>query len=220
MAEEALSPGEHLGMQVKFWRNQRKLTAQALADRLTLIGAPTLTRVAISKIEVGARGVSLDEWLQLAHALAVPPPLLFLDLEQGTPVRIAAQVAIDPWLAWNWVVGEQAPPMTDRTVAWAEDWFQSQTAVRLYRQRQTWAGQVDNAKSRIRQAEFTGDEEHLKAARAEYAAALAGLAPVLDEMVEVGMRPPAEPESWIEDIRRLGLSKYPDSLRVFVDGER
>ena len=65
------TPTLNLQRQIRVWRERRNLSAQALADRIAKIGG-TLSRVAISKIENGDRGATVEEWLLLAHALAVP----------------------------------------------------------------------------------------------------------------------------------------------------
>lgn len=212
---DALTPGQYLGKQVRFWREQRKISAQALATRCAELGATALTRAAISKIEVGQRSVSVNEWLQLAHALAVPPPLLFLDLKNGQPVKIAERSVLAPWLAWQWVIGDEPPILTERTVTRAEEWMQARTAINLYASQQDASRAVDDANSNIRAAGYAGDDAGLKAGRAELVTALRAVAECLDEMVRIGMTPPEKPAQWVETIRELGLSKYPDSLRVF-----
>lgn len=220
MEDPAKRPGEVLAKQVLAWRKRRNLSVQALADRIAEIGG-TLSRVAISRIENGNRSVSLDEWLQLAHALAVPPPLLFLDLEQGKPVQIAENVTIYPWLAWQWVVGDQAPVMTDRTVTRVEEWHQARTAIGLYTDQAEASRKIERALSHVRAADFIGAGQQgissgqLATARAVLVDGLRELAASLDEMVEVGMTAPTKPADWVEAIRKLGLSRHPDSLRAF-----
>lgn len=210
-------PSEVLARQVRYWRDERrKLSAQGLANRLAEIGAPTLNRRSISKIENGERGVTLDEWLQLAHALAVPPLLLFLDLRQGADVRIADQVIVHPWLAWTWVVGEAPPVMTDRTVTRVEEFANAKHAVELYRHEARAANAVHHAQSSVRSAEFAGDQAALQAARGQYADALRELARCLDDMVENGgMEPPGLPREWVETMRSLKLLRYPDRVQIF-----
>lgn len=216
---EASRPSEVLARQVRRWRDERKLSAQALANRLAEMGSD-LTRRAISKIENGDRGVSVDEWLQLAHALAVPPPLLVLDLESGADVAIAPRVALHPWIVWEWIVGEVASPVPapggGAFVSRVEEFGRARTAIYLYRREKAAASAVHSAQTRIGEAEFTGDEEQQRSARAAYVEALRELARALDAMVEHGMTPPDKPRDWIETIRELGLSQYPDSL-VMVD---
>lgn len=211
-----------LARQVKRWRDERKLSAQALADRLSEMGSK-LSRVAISKIENGERGVSLDEWLQLAHALAVPPPLLFLDLASGEDVAIAPNITLHPWLVWRWATGDSHPlvpaPEGGAYVTRVEEWQRAKTAVFLYQHEQRAAQAVQNALSKIRSAEYAGDAAGLTAARTAHAEALGDLARALDDMVAMGMTPPGKPRPWIETIRDLGLSKYPDALVIYERGD-
>lgn len=214
-------PSEVLPRQLKRWRDERKLSTQALADRLSELGS-ALNRRVISKIESGERGVSLDEWLQLAHALAVPPPLLLVDLKSGQDVAVAPGVVLHPWLVWEWVTGEE-PPLVRASgggafVSRVEEFGRAKTAIFLYRREANAANAVQNARSAMRAAEFAGDEAADKAARSQYADALKALAQVLDEMVENGVEPPGKPREWIETIRSLELSRYPDRLAVHERG--
>lgn len=214
-------PSEVLARQVRRWRGERKLSAQDLANRLADLGSG-LNRRVISKIEAGERGVSLDEWLQLAHALAVPPPLLLIDLESGADVAVAPQVALHPWLVWRWVTGQEPPllptPEGGAAVTRVAEYDRARTAVFLYQHEQRAAEAVNRAVSELRTAEYAGDEAAMTAARAAHADALRDLATALDDMVVVGVKPPEMPREWIETIRRLGLSKYPDSLAIYEKG--
>lgn len=220
MEEQENRPSEVLARQVRYWREkQRKLSAQGLADRLANLGAPHLNRRVISKIENGDRGVTVDEWLQLAHALAVPPPLLFLDLKSGADVRIADGVVIHPWLAWQWVVGEEPPVMSDRTVTRVEEFSRAKHAIELYRFEAAAAGAVLNATSELRRAEFVGDAERAQAARAQYAEALTELARCFNDMIRNDVKPPAVSQAWADDLRALGQLEYPDRLEIFDPGE-
>lgn len=207
MSEPTPTPTEALQRQVRTWRDRRKLSAQALADRVAELGG-SLSRVAISKIENGDRGVSLDEWLQLAHALAVPPPLLFLDLERGEHVQIAPSVVLHPWLAWEWVIGEEPPVMTDRSVTRVQEFTQSRRAIQLYRRERTAAEAVHRAQSAVWGAEYAGDEPAIRASRTQHVDALRELAACLDEMVENDIHPPAKPREWVDTMRSLKLLRY------------
>ena len=206
------------------WRDRRKLSAQALSDRITELGG-SLSGIAIRRIENGERGVSLEEWLLLSHALAVPPALLFLDLQSGEKVAVAPGATLHPWLIWQWVTGAQPPVVNSESgiggmVARVEEWHAALTSVRLYQEEEKAADRVRSAVSDVRRAAFVGDDTRVKAARAEYVDALAGLAAVFDEMVENDITPPGKSPEWIALIREHGMSKYPDRLvAVPVHGE-
>lgn len=215
----ARKPVEVLGAQVRRWRDERNLTAQALASRLAEMGS-SLDRRAILKIETNTRGVSVDEWLQLAHALAVPPPMLFLDLDSGESIAVAPNVVLHPWIVWGWITGEHASPVPSERggalVSRVEEFARAKSALHLYRSEESAADAVHNALSAIRAAEYTGDEAALKLALGGHLKALRELASVLDAMVDNGMTPPAKPEKWIETIRDHTMSRYPDRLQVFI----
>ncbi|WP_192580436.1 helix-turn-helix domain-containing protein [Micromonospora sp. ALFpr18c] len=227
MEDQPRRPSEVLAEQVKVWRDRRKLSAQGLADRIKEIGG-TLSRVAISKIENGDRGVSLDEWLQLAHALAVPPPLLFLDLQSGADIAVAPGVVLHPWLVWEWATGNEPPlvrsPRGGALVSRVEEFTGAQEAIDLYQTEARAGRAINQAQHDIRAAEYSGDDRTATGARAGFVEALRQLAGVLDGMVERGMTPPGKPREWIDAIRELRLSRYPDRLVIFepeaADGER
>src|SRR5690606_15849216 len=192
MEGQASKPSEHLARQLGRWREERKLSAQQLADRIAGLGG-TLSRAAISQIENGDRGVSVDEWPQLA--LAVPPPLLFLDLQSGEDVAIAPRVALHPWLVWEWVTGEVASPVPapegGAYMSRVAEFGRAMTAIYLYRREGAAARAAHSAQTRIGEAEYAGDEEQVRAARAAYVESLRELARALDAMVEHGVTPPA-----------------------------
>jgi transcriptional regulator with XRE-family HTH domain len=226
--DPAMGPSEVLAKQVLVWRKRRNLSVQALADRISDLGG-TLSRVAISRIENGNRSVSLDEWLLLAHVLAVPPVLLFVDLEGGGDVAIAPAVTLHPWLVWQWATGQEPPivrrPGEGSLVTRVEEFGQALTARRLYREEESAANAVQDARALMRRAEFVGEPDAQAAARSAFIEALAMLAKLFDEMIENGITPPGKSPLWIERIRESGLSKYPERLTVYVapgddDGER
>ncbi|MBG0818204.1 helix-turn-helix transcriptional regulator [Planomonospora sp. ID82291] len=213
-------PSQVLQEQLTVWRKRRRLNQQQLADRIKEDGG-TLTRVAISKIETGDRSVSLDEWLQLAYALAVPPPLLFLDLIGGEDVAIVPSAEVHPWLAWQWVIGDGAPVTTSRRVKRNDEWVDAARHVLLYEQERDAAQAVHKAQQAIWSAEYTENPERIQAAKEQHVEALRGLAEVLNEMVERDMNPPGKPREWVELMRNLDMLKYPNSIEIFEpdDGE-
>lgn len=211
-------PSKVLERQLRLWRERRGLSAKGLEDRLAEAGETALTRAAISKIENGARGVGLDEWLQLAHALAVPPPLLFLDLETGTDVEVAAGAVVHPWLAWQWVVGDLAPVTTSRAVTRTREFAQSKRAVDLYRREFGLADAVHRAEADVLAAEEQRDRAGAKAAADRRIEALRRLASHLDNMVDADVTPPGLPREWIETMRRQRMLKHPGEVSIFDDG--
>src|SRR5665213_23417 len=182
MGTDAKRPSEVLAGQVKYWRERRHLTAQQLADRVSDIGGK-LDRVAIAKIETNSRGVSLDETVQLAYALTVPPPLLFLPLGSEDAVAIVPNVVIHPHLAWKWVVGEEGPATSDRLGIRLDESYDALLRVREHER--LWAAQeaMQGAGTDLRMAERSGNPERMQRAKEAHADALGGLAHALDSMI-------------------------------------
>jgi transcriptional regulator with XRE-family HTH domain len=138
--DEPLTPSQVLARRLRELRNRQGLTAKGLSERLRERGV-NLGRVAIAKIEIGERGVSLDEALALAYALNVAPVYLFLPLENDQPVRMAEDkraVKLKAGDMRGWVSGRGAAQGQDkrfylmevdeerfedrrRTVRWAEE---------------------------------------------------------------------------------------------------
>lgn len=206
----ASKPSEILASQVRRWRDRRGLSTQDLADRLAEIGSETLNRRSVSKIENRERGVSLDEWIELAHVLAVPPPLLFLDLESGGDVAVAPSLPLHPWLVWEWATGQHAPITADRRITRVEEFSQARLAIDLYQEQRAASDAVSTAEAAIRAATFAGED--VKGPRARYAEALKRLADALNEMVENGVRPPALSPERVEAMVELRLLKYVDQV--------
>lgn len=212
--ERAERPSEVLERQLAVWRKRRKLSAQDLANRIAEDGG-TLDRLAISKIENGKRGISLDEWLQLAYALAVPPALLFLDLAKGEQVAIVPGAEIHPWLAWQWVTGQSEPITANRRGKRTSEWQDARRYIRIYEREVDASSAVHKAYSRLADAEYTGNAEQIQTARAQQVEALRNLAAIFDEMVTQEMSPPGKPREWIELMRSLDMLKYPEAAEIF-----
>lgn len=204
MEEQAKRPSEILGDQVKEWRRKRNLSAQQLADRVAELGG-TLDRVAISKLENGQRGVSLDEALMLAAALNVPPPLLILPLGSESRVRITDESVIHPHLALEWLAGQQPLASTKRLAIGLQEWHEAAERLRFF-----WAlrqAQVETnlAHGELQRAEYVGDEKRLLAARAAFADALKRLSDCLTSMRDKGVTPPTMRDEYLDKMSELGL---------------
>lgn len=116
-------------------RRPEALSARELAERAAAIGASALTRRAISKIECGARGVSVEEWLQLAHVLGIPPVDLLLDPD-GRGVEVAPGAVLHPQLVRQWFGGP---------VSGADEAFAAEVTVETPRFKVTLRGNGDPA---------------------------------------------------------------------------
>jgi transcriptional regulator with XRE-family HTH domain len=201
-------------------RTERGWSAQRLSEEMSKVGVPW-DRSIVANLEYGRRRtVSVEELLALAYVLAVPPPLLFLDLESGADVEIVAGVALHPWLVWEWATGERPPlvrvPEGGTLITRVEEFARSKTVIHLYRWQGRAAIAVHDADSAVRSAEYVGDADQLRAARAAQVDALHELAKVLDQMIEHNITPPGTRARWVEAIRSLGLSEHPGGL--VVDG--
>lgn len=105
-----------LAAQLAGMRERREgMSAAKLADRVKELGGK-LDRVAISKIENGARGVSLDEALILAAALDIAPLHLFLPLDDNANARIAPEIEVSARQARRWVRGQEPLPGMDERI--------------------------------------------------------------------------------------------------------
>lgn len=221
-------PSEVLAQEVRRWRTERRLSAQDLANRLAELGSTTLNRRVISKIENGERGVSVDEWLQLAHALAVPPAVLLVNLESGEGIAVAPNLHLHPWVVWSWIAGQFAgspvPPSPSASddgrslarLTHVDEFARASRAVQLYEAEQDAARALAEADVRVRSAEYTGDETRLAVEKEAKVAALKDLARTFDAMIENGMNPPPTSEETIGTMRLLGLLTYPDRWAAWL----
>jgi len=110
-------PEKLLAREVRAWRSRRELTAQQLADQVQELGG-SLSRQAISKLENGDRGVSIEELFLLARALRVPPVLLVLPLGAQPKVELLPGRQADTWDAVKWFTGDG--PFPEQPSAWRE----------------------------------------------------------------------------------------------------
>lgn len=192
-------------LQLQKWRNRRGLTTQALADRMGELGEP-IHPSAITKIESGARKVSLDEAFAFAAALNVPPPTLLLPLDgQQRRVRITAKSDIHPHLALDWIAGDRELTTTRGYSIGLGEWKEAVHHVHLYRDLRAAQDAVNDASRSVTHSEFVKDKEGERKARRQYADALGDLAGVLDQMEAAGIRPPEPPKEWVPDMAKLNL---------------
>jgi transcriptional regulator with XRE-family HTH domain len=129
MKGQALSASQVLAAQLpKIRQRLGDLSGAALSERIEQRGGK-LGRMAISKIENGQRGVSLDEALMLAAALDVAPVHLFAPLDDDEGVAITPELVVDAVNARAWVRGAEPLPGGDektyRTEVPASEWRQS-----------------------------------------------------------------------------------------------
>lgn len=201
---------ETLASMLPVWRERRNgLSAQQLADRIAQLGGK-LGRVAISEIENGRRGVSLDEALLLAAALNVPPPVLFFPLTSGEHVAVTPSSVIHPDLAIRWLVGEDPLASTERTAIglheWSEAaWSEAARPLRLYFDHRRRFADAQRADLRVQQAEYVdAPQAVLIKARSRLRERLWKLIEVRDEMRKHDVATPKLEPRWSADLKRLG----------------
>lgn len=112
MGEVAKAPSGVLAELLPAIRARRQLSAQQLAAKVRKLGG-TLDRAAISKIETGARGVSLDEAVLLAVALDVAPVHLLTPRRDDQQVAVTPTTEVPAIAARRWVRGLDPLPGHD-----------------------------------------------------------------------------------------------------------
>lgn len=198
-----------MASQLPRWRRTRGVSAQQLAERVEALGG-RLGRVAITKIETGKRGVSLDEAFLLAAALNVPPPVLFFPLETGEHVAITPENVIHPNLATRWLAGEAPLARTDRTAMglreWGEEgWRIAARPVQLYRELRAAQESAQDADVGVMRAEYEGDEAKMTSARKRFADRLTKLAQIQARMRAENLNPPWIDRRWVAEMKKLGI---------------
>jgi transcriptional regulator with XRE-family HTH domain len=98
---------------VRYLRERHGWTQQDLADKLVNFGMP-IDRAQIARLELGKRGISLDEAMRLAFALNVAPIYLITDTEvpadpdiDPEPMQIIPGSEHSPAEARAWIVGKR-----------------------------------------------------------------------------------------------------------------
>jgi hypothetical protein len=165
---EPPTPGEVFPSRVTQERERRRWSKQDLTESLDRIGHP-LDRMAVTRLEQGARKAPIDDFLCFAAAMDVPPWSLLLPDDMNAPMRVgvthADAGAVEAWLAGDWPL--QFPGGDPGRFMWGTGPLGRNTEAQLLR------GLVKRAE----QAETPADR--LRVVRAGIQA-LQGLAAVLD----------------------------------------
>lgn len=200
----ASTVSEVIGEQVARARHRRGWTQQHLAERIAEHGGH-LDRGTVAKIESATRGVSLDEWLILAAALNVPPPLLLVPLGSEDAVALTPNSHVHPHLAVEWLCGEDALTSTDRKVIAPGEWRRGAEPLALYRQLRPIQAEKAQLEGAVRRAEAVGDAEQARHARQDYADVLEQLHGHVLKLREAGLAPPGMSPATIADMEAVGL---------------
>lgn len=106
--DDAPTPTALVARVIRYHRERLRMTAQQLAERVARLGG-NISRQAISKVETGGRGISIDELILLAKALETSP--LMLLFPEGTHsgrsrVEYLPGHVLDIWPAARLFTGE------------------------------------------------------------------------------------------------------------------
>lgn len=197
---------------LSWWRDNRRLTTQKLADLMDELGEP-IHPSAITKIEKGRREVTLDEWIAFSAALNVPPVALILPLD-GKPSRVhlTRKSEIHPHLALEWAIGQEPLVNTRRTVIDQAEWQSGSQEVRLWMRLRQAENEVHKAYFAVASDEFVKKGRFVKkddAMRIEdrrgYVDWLKELLRVRTQMERNNITPPRLSPEWSRDIKALRL---------------
>jgi transcriptional regulator with XRE-family HTH domain len=199
-------PSEIAAAQIKEWRKERGITTEKLSERITALGG-RVGRVAITKIEKGQRGLSLDDALLFAAALNVPPAVLWFGLGTVDRVHITPLSEIHPDLAARWLAGEIPLASSERIqmgrAEWEETWKRAARSLQLYKTLRQAQDAAHRADSKRRQAEYGGDPHEVHEARVRFLERLRKLAKVLDEMRDEEIATPKLDAAWAAELKKL-----------------
>jgi transcriptional regulator with XRE-family HTH domain len=175
------APSKVLAGEVARLRRARGWSTERLSDRLRELGV-LLHPTAITKLEKGDRGVSLDEAFALAAAFKVPLSLMALPLREDADVAITPTTHVYAWRVWEWLHGLE--PLVDHDIPqWRED---VQPAC-LYNDVRETQKAAQRASAAVRAAEYVGDPNGVKSAREGYVTALWRLHQALEAMTGAGL---------------------------------
>lgn len=110
MEKERLGPlTRNVAANLRVLRKQRGMSLAEVSEQLEQLGAP-LSLNAVSKIELGNRGVDLDEVTALARALRVPPLLLIFPIGRERWTEVLPGAIVGTWRGAQWFTGEAVYP--------------------------------------------------------------------------------------------------------------
>ncbi len=143
-----------IATQIRFWREQRGLTALQLAKRTAQLGY-SLPRGVIANLENNRRdSVTVAELLILAAALDVPPVLLIAPVGREREVEMLPGTQTPSWQVRGWIHGAAEPNYAGFSAA---KWQQSRRAIALYDIHRLLVREHQQIERRIKQLV---DQEH------------------------------------------------------------
>jgi len=144
-----------IASQVRYWREQRGLTAQQLADRVDQLGY-RMPRSILANLENNRReNITVAELLILAAALDVPPVLLIAPVGRESTLEVLPRTPATPWRARGWIHGAIELRYQGSS---APLWQQSRRAITLYDVHRLLVREHQQIALRIKRL---ADQEHL-----------------------------------------------------------
>lgn len=198
------APSEVFARRLKRYRERRGWTQDDLAREIRGVGW-TVDRAQVAKIETGTRNISLDEAVNIAWALGLPPALLYLPLGESHDVAIAPDVIVHPDLARKWIAGTGPATHSNQRARLLSDWHDDMSVWWVHDRLNEAQKAVRDAEGGIRGAEYVEDPERVKEARVDHVRALKELADVLEEMRSAGLTPPEIHAAMVESMRKVGI---------------
>jgi len=198
-------------------RHRPGLTQDELSARVAALGFE-LSRVAIANIESAGRpdsanknksradAATVTDFLALAIALDVPPPLLLAPLGDEEEVQIGT-LTFHPHLLVDWLAGETNPaPLPENMGFGRSAWFDNSERLRDFRELRRLQDQCHSAESRLATAEERGDDAEVTAARRAFDRRLRDIYRLTVSMERAGTTTPELPAGWadrMEELRHL-----------------
>lgn len=199
------TPAAVVASRVKELRKDKGWSAADLVAKCEARGLTGLTRSIVANLESGRRAyVTVEELFTFATVFDVPPPMLYIPLEDEQ-FAVTPNTVVSPWRVLRWIRGEE--PLTQEDVAfWRTE---TEAAYELDKQHRRVQGDVQNAERGLRRAEFQGSSDAQVAAREQYARALEALAEAWRMTERHRFAPPRLPGQWIDDMAKLDIEHNP-----------
>lgn len=199
--------GQAIGAEIRRLRKAREWTQEDLAQRLEDLDAH-INRVTLTKIEQGgerAENLKLRELLVLAAALDTSPVSLVFPVGRVELVEITPQLRIFSALASKWFCAEVALTDEERVQINLYEWQQATSGTRAHRLADRLSDEVRKARRQVSSAQYVGDQDQIKAAKAAHVDALHALERLYREMDRDGIAPPGETRETVEEWKAIDI---------------
>jgi hypothetical protein len=201
VAETPLTVEQVVARAIRYHREERlHWSAQRLADEVEKLGG-SLFRQAISKIEVGKRGVSIDELMYLARAMKVSPTLLLfpeLTVDDSIPDHVdAGGQVVHMTDAAKWFAAEESFAVNE-----TKEWV-----LPVWLRRRNDAATIEHIHATADRL-FTSEDPDPEQLQARYEETLFRWREIRAEIRRHGMEPPPPPKGmeYVDQVRHVPLS--------------